>query len=68
VTTTISRAYGSNAASVHSQPSAQPSEVGQYHNEEKYQQGNYATVPKYANKPVHGAAYHSAPAPYRIQM
>jgi hypothetical protein len=68
VTTTISKAHGSNAASVHSQPSAQPSEVGQYHNEEKYQQGNYAPVPKYANKPVHGAAYHPAPAPYRAPV
>jgi hypothetical protein len=64
VTTTISKAHGSRIAAVHSQPSAQPSEVGQYHNEEKYQQGNLAPVPHYANRPVHGAAYHPIPAPY----
>ena len=67
VTTTISKAHGSHAAAVHSQPSAQPSEVNQYHNEEKYEAGNIAPVSPYANKPVRGynnpaPIYHPAPA------
>jgi len=61
VTTTIAKAHGAHAAAVHSQPSAQPSEVNQYHNEEKYEAGNIAPVSPYANKPVHHAPIHHAP-------
>merc|ERR1719367_2674838 len=62
VTTTIAKAHGAHAAAVHSQPSAQPSEVNQYHNEEKYEAGNIAPVSPHAYKPAHKPAPYHEPA------
>jgi hypothetical protein len=59
VTTYIHKPAGALHATVHSQPSAQPSEVHQAYNEEKYLAGVHALVPSYANKNVH-APYHNA--------
>ena len=56
VHTAILRPHASAHAKVVSQPSAQPNEVHQAYNEEKYTASTHA-----AAAPVHGRAYHGAP-------
>merc|ERR1712029_885483 len=56
VHTSIHRAHGDYAATVHSQPAATPDEVHQYGNEEKY---SAATAAKAVH---HAPVYHAAPS------
>ena len=64
VTTAVHKPHGSYHAKVVSQPSAQPNEVHQAYNEEKYVAAAHAPAHKPVHAP-HGAAYAPAhPAPY----
>ena len=57
VHTSVHKPHGAYHATVVSQPSAQPSEVHQAYNEEKYAAAAHAP----AHRPVHAPAYHAAP-------